>query len=135
MHMKLMKFVDPATVKLSKFDDYIYRLYMRYFKNINIEVLKEDLKTEVAKTRWRPFCEHFKGALTDYNFGTLLRMDCKDDYSGDNCILVTRIQFLAIEIARNRKGLNKFHLMDTNTQSMDEEVTGKMDNLNTNGNS
>merc|ERR1719318_2074413 len=83
MHMKLMKFVDPATVKLSKFDDYIYRLYMRYFKNINIEVLKEeDLKTEVAKTRWRPFCEHFKGALTDYNFGTLLRMDCKEDYSG-----------------------------------------------------
>lgn len=131
MHMKLLRFIDPSTIKLSRFDDYINRLFMRYFKNMNIEVIKEDnLKSDTAKQIWRPFCEHFKGALNDYNFGTMLRLDCRKDYSSENCILVTRIQFLAIEIVRNRKGLNKFHLTDTSS-----DVTGKMNNLNTNGSS
>lgn len=52
------------------------------------------------------FCEKFKNIIEDYSFGTLLRADTKGDYSEANTILVPRVQFYAIEIARNRAGLN-----------------------------
>lgn len=35
-----------------------------------------------------------------------VRIDSSDEYSESNSILVTRIQFLCIEIARNREGHN-----------------------------
>ena len=44
--------------------------------------------------------------MEDYSFGTLIRTDVNEDYSEKNSILVTRIQFFAIELARNREGLN-----------------------------
>ena len=47
-----------------------------------------------------------KEVVEDFNFATLLRLDCTGDYSEANTILVTRAQFVAIEIARNREGLN-----------------------------
>ena len=47
--------------------------------------------------------------VEEYNFGTLLRLDCKEGYSEANTTLVPRVQFLAIEIARNRQGLNMCH--------------------------
>ncbi|XP_025026491.1 protein PBDC1, partial [Python bivittatus] len=56
--------------------------------------------------KWRPFCLQFEGAVEDFNFGTLLRLDCRRGYSEENTVLVPRIQFLAIEIARNREGCN-----------------------------
>lgn len=38
--------------------------------------------------------------------GTLLRVDAAGDYNQENTTLVPRIQFFAIEIARNREGHN-----------------------------
>lgn len=35
-----------------------------------------------------------------------MRADVNGDYSESNTILVARVQFYAIEIARNREGLN-----------------------------
>lgn len=107
--------------------------------------------------KWRPFCLRFEGVVEDFNYGTLLRLDCRKDYTEENTIfgerglarpgwagraavqagasagparravreavgkldpricsfkfllsplLATRIQFFAIEIARNREGCN-----------------------------
>lgn len=44
--------------------------------------------------------------VEDHSFGTLLRLDCREDYSEANSTLVPRIQFYAIELARNREGHN-----------------------------
>lgn len=74
---------------------------------MKIENINEDeLKSPTEKTKWRPFCEQFKDLVEDYNFGTLLRADCTENYSEKNSILITRIQFYAIELARNREGFN-----------------------------
>ncbi|NXA56829.1 PBDC1 protein, partial [Nothocercus julius] len=54
----------------------------------------------------RPFCLRFQGLVEDFNLGTLLRLDCREGYTEENTILATRIQFFAIEIARNREGCN-----------------------------
>lgn len=84
----------------------------------------------LASQTWRAFCNQFEGVVEDFNYGTLLRLDCEGDYTEENSIFgtcaspqvcfervkltsatrflssVTRIQFLAIEIARNREGYN-----------------------------
>uniref|UniRef100_A0A1B6C9C8 Polysaccharide biosynthesis domain-containing protein n=1 Tax=Clastoptera arizonana TaxID=38151 RepID=A0A1B6C9C8_9HEMI len=61
---------------------------------------------EVYFNKWRDFCEKFKDIVEDYNFGTLLRINTTGDYSEENSILTTRVQFYAIELARNREGYN-----------------------------
>lgn len=74
---------------------------------MSVGVLDEekDFKSENAKVRWRKFIENFN-KLDDYNFGTLLRADASKECDPDNSIFVVRIQFLAVEIARNREGCN-----------------------------
>lgn len=70
------------------------------------KVEENELKSSEGKIKWRFFCEQFKDVVEDYSFGTLLRADCTGDYSEQNSILTTRIQFYAIELARNREGFN-----------------------------
>ena len=44
--------------------------------------------------------------IEDFSLGSLLRLDSSKDYSEENTIIAIKIQFLAIEIARNRDGHN-----------------------------
>ncbi|XP_031575368.1 protein PBDC1-like [Actinia tenebrosa] len=110
-YFKLISAFDSSKLKLTNYDDDIYRQFKRYFKTLQVKVIKEEeFKSEIAKARWRPFCNLFKNKVEDYNFGTLLRIDCDKGYNEENTILVTRIQFLAVEIARNRRHLNNLHI-------------------------
>ncbi|XP_077162142.1 protein PBDC1 isoform X2 [Paroedura picta] len=95
----LISAVDPKFLKLTKADDQIYTEFRKSFKDLKIDVLDpEDLKSEPAK--------EFDGVVEDFNYGTLLRLDCSKGYTEENTLLATRIQFFAIEIARNREGCN-----------------------------
>lgn len=99
--------VDPKFLKLTPYDDQIYKVFRETFPDLKLEKLNDDkLKTPEAKAKWRPFCQQFKDYVEDYSFGTLLRADCTGDYSEENSMFTTRIQFYAIELARNREGLN-----------------------------
>ncbi|XP_033324944.1 protein PBDC1 isoform X1 [Megalopta genalis] len=107
VYFNILCSVDPKLLKLTPHDDQIYKTFRDTYPNLKVDKLDEDeLKSEDAKTGWRPFCEQFKGLVDDYSFGTLLRADCEGDYSEANSILTTRIQFYAIELARNREGHN-----------------------------
>lgn len=53
-----------------------------------------------------------------------MRADTRGDYSERNTILVPRVQFYAIEIARNRENLNnevKRHFKCASKANIDEE--------------
>ncbi|KAM6331493.1 protein PBDC1 isoform 2-T2 [Alca torda] len=103
----LISSVDPKFLNLTKVDDQIYSEFRETFKDLKIDVLDpEELKSEPAKEKWRPFCLRFEGVVEDFNYGTLLRLDCREGYTEENTIFATRIQFFAIEIARNREGCN-----------------------------
>ncbi|KAF7218029.1 protein PBDC1 isoform X1 [Nothobranchius furzeri] len=107
VYFNLISSVDPKFLKLTKLDDNIYSSFRETFKELDVKQLKEDdLKSEQAKERWRLFCNQFEGLVEDFNYGTLLRLDCEKDYSEENTIFATRVQFFAIEIARNREGYN-----------------------------
>ncbi|KAM5221447.1 protein PBDC1 [Ctenodactylus gundi] len=108
VYYKLISSVDPQFLKLTKVDDQIYSEFREHFETLRIDVLDpEELKSESAKEKWRPFCLKFDGIVEDFNYGTLLRLDCSQGYTEENTIFAPRIQFFAIEIARNREGYNK----------------------------
>ncbi|XP_053437038.1 protein PBDC1 [Nycticebus coucang] len=108
VYYKLISSVDPQFLKLTKVDDQIYSEFRKNFEKLRIDILDpEELKSESAKEKWRPFCLKFDGIVEDFNYGTLLRLDCSQGYTEENTIFAPRIQFFAIEIARNREGYNK----------------------------
>ena len=109
-HFKLLQSYDASNLRLTPHDDEIYAKFMGKFSNLRIDVLTpDDLKSEAAKTAWRSFCNQFDGKVEDFNFGTLLRLDVTKEYTEENTVLVPRVQFLAIEIARNRHHMNTMH--------------------------
>merc|ERR1711977_356821 len=67
---------------------------------------EDEMKSKTGKERWRKFLMTYEKKVDDYNFGTMLRADAKGEYGEKETIFVPRMQFYAIEIARNRNGLN-----------------------------
>ncbi|KAF7995776.1 hypothetical protein HCN44_006883 [Aphidius gifuensis] len=107
VYFNILCSVDPKILKLTACDDEIYKKFRETFPTLKVDNINEDaMKSADGKNRWRPFCESFKDTVEDYSMGTLLRTDCSDDYNEQNSILSTRIQFYAIELARNREGHN-----------------------------
>lgn len=107
IYFNILCSVDPKILRLTAQDDVIHKTFRDEFPDLKVEVLNEDeMKSPEGKAKWREYCEKFKDTVEDYNFGTLLRLDSKGEYSEANTMLSTRIQFYAIELARNREGLN-----------------------------
>ncbi|XP_063712088.1 protein PBDC1-like [Symsagittifera roscoffensis] len=107
VHYDLLQSLDARFLKLTHIDDRIYEAFKASFPELNVEKIEEEeLKNEAAKIKWRHFCEQFKPLIKDHNFGTLLRLDPKGPYTEENTTFSYRLQFLAIEIARNKEGFN-----------------------------
>ncbi|XP_043222723.1 protein PBDC1-like [Amphibalanus amphitrite] len=99
--------VSPRLLRLTPHDEEIYTLFRKQFPDLTVQLLTEDLiKNEEAKKEWREFCNTFEGKVEDFSFATLLRLDSGDEYSQSNTVVVPRVQFYAIELARNREGHN-----------------------------
>lgn len=117
--------VDPKLLKLTPYDEQIYQIFREDFPNFNVgKVNDADIKSPVAKTKWRSFIEKFN-KLEDYSYGTLMRADASQDFGQHNSILVVRIQFWAIEIARNREGYNDQIRYKYKPESTTNENDGK----------
>ncbi|CAH0380551.1 unnamed protein product [Bemisia tabaci] len=107
VYFNILCAVDPKLLKLTPHDEIIYTSFRNEFPDMKVDIINEnELKSPEQKEKWRPFCENFKTVVENYSFGTLLRADCKEDYSESNSFIVPRIQFLAIELARNKEGYN-----------------------------
>lgn len=109
-YYSLLEKVKGSTLRLTKHDDDIFNQLLEDFpeykepKNVSV-ISEEEMKSPSGKAKWRAFCEKFN-EIADYNFGTLLRLKANEEYSQENTMFAVRIQFYAIEIARNRYGLN-----------------------------
>ncbi|CEI92995.1 hypothetical protein RMCBS344292_12569 [Rhizopus microsporus] len=88
-------------------DDEILQDFETTFPEINLVHLDEEhFKTPAAKEKWRNFMNKYEKRVKEFNFGSLIRIDCREDYTEQNTMFGVRMQFYAIEIARNKKGLN-----------------------------
>jgi len=108
VYFNILCCVDPSQIpRLSPCDEEIYTAFRKEFPDMKVDVLDEmkDLKSDAMKKRWREFCEAHKD-VEDYSFATLLRLNSFGEYEEQNSVIVTKIQFYAIELARNREGHN-----------------------------
>uniref|UniRef100_A0A8C2MXV3 Polysaccharide biosynthesis domain containing 1 n=1 Tax=Cricetulus griseus TaxID=10029 RepID=A0A8C2MXV3_CRIGR len=102
VYYKLISSVDPQFLKLTKVDDQIYSEFRGNFEKLRVDVLDpEELKSESAKEKWRPFCLKFEGIVEDYNYGTLLRLDCSQGYTEENTIFGEFLASCIVSIRRS----------------------------------
>jgi len=111
VHWSILEKMPGSKLQLTRIDDEILDHLQKDFPGFDpAEELDEDkMKSKDGKEKWRNFCMVYeKGAkgIEDYNFGTMLRRSPKTEYGEKETIFAVRMQFLAIEIARNRAGLN-----------------------------
>lgn len=107
----ILEKVPGSKLRLTRIDDEILDHLHREFPGFDpAETLDEDkMKSKEGKEKWRNFVTQYEkgeNKIEDYNFGTMLRKNPKMEYGEKETILVLRMQFFAIEIARNRAGLN-----------------------------
>ncbi|KAI1401731.1 DUF757-domain-containing protein [Hypoxylon fuscum] len=104
----ILEKVKGSSLRLTKMDDDIYEHLKQDFPDFDPEatIKEEEMKSKAGKERWRKFMMAYDKKVDDYNFGTMLRTSPKVEYEKDTTIFVPRMQFYAVEIARNRAGLN-----------------------------
>ncbi|KAK3182520.1 hypothetical protein K4F52_006160 [Lecanicillium sp. MT-2017a] len=104
----ILERVKGSSLRLTKMDDDIYEHLKTDFPEFDpAAVVDEDkMKSKEGKDRWRKFMMAYEKKVDDFNFGTMVRNSPKVEYEEDNTIFVPRMQFYAIEIARNKAGLN-----------------------------
>ncbi|KAL8872820.1 MAG: hypothetical protein Q9174_001614 [Haloplaca sp. 1 TL-2023] len=104
----ILEKMKGSQLRLTKIDDEIYDHFRREFPDFDPkETIDEDkMKSKEGKEQWRNFMMTYEKKVDDYNFGTMLRSNPKFEYGEKETIFAMRMQFYAIEIARNRQGLN-----------------------------
>ncbi|KAH8428519.1 polysaccharide biosynthesis domain-containing protein [Aspergillus melleus] len=107
-YWSILEKVPGSQLRLTKMDNEIYESFMKEFPDFNpAETINEDeMKSKAGKEKWRNWINQYEGKIDDFNFGTMLRSNPKFEYEQETTIFAMRMQFYAIEIARNRAGLN-----------------------------
>lgn len=107
-YWNILEKVKGSELRLTKLDQEIYEHFQKDFPEVDVsKIIDEDaMKSKAGKERWRKFMQAYEKKVEDFNFGTLMRNDPKAEYTETTTIFVQRMQFYAIEIARNKLGLN-----------------------------
>ncbi|RSL43224.1 Protein PBDC1 [Fusarium euwallaceae] len=107
-YWSILERVRGSSLRLTKIDDEIMEHLKEDFPEFDpaATVDEDEMKSKSGKERWRKFMMKYEKTVDDYNFGTMVRNSPKVEYEEDTAIFVPRMQFYALEIARNRAGLN-----------------------------
>ncbi|KKA31005.1 hypothetical protein TD95_004638 [Thielaviopsis punctulata] len=108
VYWRILQSVPGSTIRLTKIDDEIMEHLAKDFPEFDpaATIDENEMKSAKGKERWRNFMMAYEKKVDDYNFGTIMRSSPATDYGQHTTIFVPRMQFYAIEIARNRAGLN-----------------------------
>jgi len=107
-YWSILEKIPGSKLRLTKFDDEIYDHFKKEFPDFDAAatINEDDMKSKESKERWRNFISAYEKKIEDFNFGTMLRANPKFEYGEKETIFAVRMQFYAIEIVRNREGLN-----------------------------
>ncbi|KAI1823281.1 polysaccharide biosynthesis-domain-containing protein [Xylaria intraflava] len=104
----ILQKVKGSSLRLTKIDNEILEHLKTDFPEFDpaTPIDEDEMKSKSGKERWRKFMMAYEKKIDDYSFGTMLRTSPTVEYDQHTTIFVPRMQFYAIEIARNRAGLN-----------------------------
>ncbi|KAJ5095973.1 Protein PBDC1 [Penicillium alfredii] len=104
----ILEKVKGSQLRLTKMDDEIYESFKTEFPDFDpaATINEDQMKSKAGKEKWRNWVNQFEKKIDDFNFGTIIRSRADVEYDQHTTIFGVRMQFYAIEIARNRAGLN-----------------------------
>ncbi|KAF2085143.1 DUF757-domain-containing protein [Saccharata proteae CBS 121410] len=104
----ILEKIRGSKLRLTKIDDEIYEHFKKEFPDFDptATINEDEMKSKAGKEKWRNFINQYEKKVDDYNFGTMLRANPKFEYGEKETIFAVRMQFYAVEIVRNREGLN-----------------------------
>ncbi|GAB7358521.1 hypothetical protein MBLNU230_g2584t1 [Neophaeotheca triangularis] len=107
-YWSILEKMPGSKLRLTKIDDEIHEHFLQEFPDYDLKatINEDEMKSKAGKERWRNFINAYEKKVDDYNFGTMLRANPAWEYGEKETIFAVRMQFYAIEIARNRAGLN-----------------------------
>ncbi|KAI2638428.1 putative polysaccharide biosynthesis protein [Xylaria nigripes] len=121
----ILQKVKGSLLRLTKMDNEILEHLKRDFPEFDptVTINEGEMKSKAGKERWRNYMTVYEKLIDDYNFGTMLRTSHSVEYEQDTTIFVPRMQFYAIEIARNRAGLNDWIYEKAQAESKKKSLT------------
>ncbi|KAJ5389672.1 Protein PBDC1 [Penicillium cataractarum] len=104
----ILEKVKGSQLRLTKMDDEIYDSFKADFPEFDpaAPLNEDEMKSKAGKEKWRNWINKFEKKIEDFNFGTIIRLRPDVEYDEDTTLFGVRMQFYAVEIARNRAGLN-----------------------------
>ena len=104
----ILEKIPGSKLRLTRIDDDILEHFRKEFPDFDpaAEIDEDAMKSKDGKEKWRNFINQYDKKVDDFNFGTMLRKSAKTDYGEKETMFAVRMQFYAVEIARNRAGLN-----------------------------
>lgn len=125
-YWSILEKMRGSKLRLTRMDDEILQHLHESFPEFDpAETLDEDkMKSKESKERWRNFMMVYEKGdkkVEDFNFGTMLRKNPKLEYGEKETMFAVRMQFYAIEIARNRAGLNDWIYEQTHPEHTEKE--------------
>jgi hypothetical protein len=88
----ILEKVKGSALRLTKMDDDIYNHLMETFPDFDpaATIDEDEMKSKAGKDKWRPFMMSYEKKIDDYNFGTMLRSNPKEEYEQNNTIFGTQ---------------------------------------------
>ncbi len=125
-YWSILEKMRGSNLRLTRMDDEILQHLHEAFPEFDpAETLDEDkMKSKEGKERWRNFVMVYEKGdkkVEDFNFGTMLRKNPKLEYGEKETMFAVRMQFYAIEIARNRAGLNDWIYEQTHPEDSEKK--------------
>jgi Polysaccharide biosynthesis len=125
-YWSLLEKMRGSRLRLTRMDDEILQHLREAFPEFDpSETIDEDkMKSREGKERWRTFVNVYGQGdkkIEDFNFGTMLRRNPKFEYGEKETMFAVRMQFYAIEIARNRAGLNDWIYKQAHPEEKDSK--------------
>lgn len=110
-YWSILEKMPGSKLRLTRMDDDILAHLHADFPEFDaaVTIEEDEMKSPEGKERWRKFVKVYEKGdkkVDEYNFGTMLRKSAKTEYGEKETMLALRMQFFAVEIARNRAGLN-----------------------------
>lgn len=104
----ILEKVRGSQLRLTKMDDDIYEHFKREFPDFDpaAPIDEDSMKSKEGKEKWRKFIKEYEKKISDYNFGTILRVSPGVEYDQDTTIfgrlLLCANIFGKVRIATNR---------------------------------
>lgn len=133
VYWSILEKMPGSKLRLTRMDDEILDHLKTDFPDFDpaAEINEDEMKSKAGKERWRNFCMVYEKGdkkIEDYNYGTMLRKSAKTEYGQDETIFAVRMQFYAVEIARNRAGLNDWIYHKAQDSSKETTASSEVSN-------